>query len=211
MPVIITATEPQHHQRIIDEIQQLQQRGQPVLVGTSSVAESEQISATLAEKNMSHQLLNAKQDAQESQIIAAAGKTASVTVATQMAGRGTDIKLDKKALEQGGLMVLLTMRGEAARVDRQLAGRCARMGNPGSYQEILCIEQLDKRQTDLQKLAGLVKPLMNVSNALGAGFAKLLLRFAQYRGERYHARLRKAVYSQDEQQRDLLAFSGRSE
>ena len=210
-PLQASQSEKLHTEQIVAAVQREHQKARPVLVGTATVAASESLSRKLREQGLPHQLLNAKQDDQESQIIAAAGATGSITIATQMAGRGTDIKLDQSAKEAGGLHVLLTQRAEAQRVDRQLAGRCARQGDPGSYEEILCLQHIDSRYQDLQWLARALKPMLSGRGRLVKMIISGLLRLDQRRTEKYHARSRRAVFTQDEQQRELLAFSGRSE
>ena len=108
-------------------------QGRPVLVGTRSIAASEDLSARLAPPASPIRCLNAKQDEQEAALVASAGDAGQVTIATNMAGRGTDIKLDDAVRAAGGLHVILTELHDASRVDRQLAGRCARMGDLGSW------------------------------------------------------------------------------
>ena len=103
--------------------------GQPVLIGTPTVADSEHLSELLTGAGLTHQVLNARQDKDEAEIVAAAGQRGRLTVATNMAGRGTDIALGPGVAELGGLHVILTERHEAGRIDRQLAGRCARQGD----------------------------------------------------------------------------------
>jgi len=114
--------------------------GRPVLVGTDSVGDSAHLSALLHASSIAHQLLNAVQDADEAQRIARAGQAGMVTVATNIAGRGTDIKLDPAAAANGGLHVIATMRNRSRRIDRQLIGRAARQGDPGSAQNLLALD-----------------------------------------------------------------------
>jgi preprotein translocase subunit SecA len=114
--------------------------GRPVLVGTDSVGDSAHLSALLHASGIAHQLLNAVQDADEAQRIARAGQSGMVTVATNIAGRGTDIKLDSAAAAHGGLHVIATMRNRSRRIDRQLIGRAARHGDPGSAQSLLALD-----------------------------------------------------------------------
>src|SRR5690606_18268698 len=106
-------------------------KGQPILVGTASVEASELLSRMLKRERIPHNVLNAKYHQQEAEIVAAAGQKGAVTVATNMAGRGTDIKLGPGVAELGGLLVIGTERHESRRIDRQLRGRCARQGDPG--------------------------------------------------------------------------------
>ena len=118
---------------VADEIRELRQQGRPVLIGSRSIVISEQLSAHLVAAGVKHTLLNAKNDESEADIISAAGGAGRVTIATNMAGRGTDIKLDPQAKEAGGLHVVVLGIHNSPRIDRQLIGRCARQGDPGSY------------------------------------------------------------------------------
>jgi len=136
----IYKTRREKYNASIDEIVKCHQRGQPVLVGTASVEASELLSRMLKRQNIAHNVLNAKNHAQEAEIIARAGERGSVTIATNMAGRGTDIKLGEGIEELGGLYVLGTERHESRRVDRQLRGRCARQGDKGSSKFLLSLE-----------------------------------------------------------------------
>jgi hypothetical protein len=125
---------------VVDSVARHSRQGRPVLVGTRSIAASEHLSGRLQAAGIAHQVLNAKQDEQEAGCVAHAGEAGQVTIATNMAGRGTDIKLDDAVRAAGGLHVILTELHDASRVDRQLAGRCARMGDPGSWEEILSLD-----------------------------------------------------------------------
>jgi preprotein translocase subunit SecA len=125
---------------VVRRVQDLQAVGRPVLVGTRSVADSEHFGALLQAAAIPHQVLNARQDADEAAIIARAGTWGAVTVATNMAGRGTDIRLGAGVAELGGLHVIATERNDAGRIDRQLFGRAARQGDPGSCEVQLSLE-----------------------------------------------------------------------
>lgn len=122
---------------VVSETAQLQKTGQPVLVGTDSVAESDALSDMLSAAGVTHRVLNARQDKAEADIVAKAGEVGSVTVATNMAGRGTDIPLGPGAAERGGLHVISCQHNTSRRIDRQLIGRCARQGDPGSAETFL--------------------------------------------------------------------------
>ncbi|HYZ71818.1 MAG TPA: SEC-C metal-binding domain-containing protein, partial [Chthoniobacterales bacterium] len=128
----IYKTRREKYNAVIDEIKNCYAKGQPVLVGTASVDASELVSRMLKREKIPHNVLNAKYHRQEAEIVARAGQRGTVTISTNMAGRGTDIKLGEGVPEQGGLHVLATERHESRRVDRQLRGRCARQGDPGS-------------------------------------------------------------------------------
>ena len=119
---------------MIEEIVKLVETGRPVLVGTTSVEISELLSRMLKLRGIRHNVLNAKQHALEAQVVAEAGRSGQVTIATNMAGRGTDIKLTPEVKAAGGLAIIGTERHESRRVDRQLRGRAGRQGDPGSSQ-----------------------------------------------------------------------------
>ena len=125
---------------VIDEIVQLSQSGRPVLVGTTSVDISEKLSRMLKLRNLDHNVLNAKQHQREAEIVAEAGKAGKVTIATNMAGRGTDIKISDEVKAAGGLAIIGTERHDSRRVDRQLRGRAGRQGDPGSSQFFVSLE-----------------------------------------------------------------------
>ena len=114
--------------------------GRPVLIGTRSIDKSEKLSAMLTAAGVPHQVLNARQIATEAKIVSEAGEGGRVTVSTNMAGRGTDIRLGEGVAELGGLHVICTEMHDAARVDRQLIGRCGRQGDPGSYRQFLALD-----------------------------------------------------------------------
>lgn len=133
---------------VIDEVVKLRDAGRPVLVGTTSVEVSELLSRMLRQKQIPHNVLNAKQHAREAQVVAEAGLAGAITIATNMAGRGTDIKLGPGVKEAGGLAILGTERHESRRVDRQLRGRAGRQGDPGSSQFFVSLED------DLMRMFG---------------------------------------------------------
>ncbi len=133
---------------VIEQIEELRKQGRPVLVGTTSVDVSETISRMLKRKNIPHNVLNAKQHQREAEIVAHAGEIGAVTIATNMAGRGTDIKLGAGVVDRGGLFILGTERHESRRIDRQLRGRSGRQGDPGTTKFFLSLED------DLMRLFG---------------------------------------------------------
>lgn len=133
-------TTREKYNAVADEIVQLTEKGRPVLVGTTSVEISELLSRMLKMRNVKHQVLNAKLHAKEADIVAEAGKPSTVTIATNMAGRGTDIKLTPESKQAGGLAIIGTERHESRRVDRQLRGRAGRQGDPGSSQFFVSLE-----------------------------------------------------------------------
>jgi preprotein translocase subunit SecA len=179
-----------------------QARGQPMLIGTRTVAEAARASAALTKAGVAHVVLSAAQDAAEADIIARAGQPGAVTVATNMAGRGTDILLAPGVAKAGGLLVLLSERHDSRRVDRQLMGRCARQGDPGVAVEFLSREDrlLELAGPWLRRLGGL--PLLGRRATLLA-FAR-----AQRRAEAEGLRRRVELVRRDEQLSKLLGFAG---
>jgi len=141
---------------VIDEIVALTERGRPVLVGTTSVDISEKLSRMLQLRNIAHNVLNAKQHQREAEIVAEAGKPGKVTIATNMAGRGTDIKIGKEVKEAGGLAIIGTERHDSRRVDRQLRGRAGRQGDPGSSQFYVSLEDNLMRLFQSERIAKLM-------------------------------------------------------
>lgn len=144
---IIYKTKKVKFAAIVDKIVELSKSGRPVLVGTTSVDDSEMLSRMLGLKKIKHQILNAKYHKKEADIISHAGESGVVTIATNMAGRGTDIKLDKQALEAGGLAIIGTEKHNSRRVDKQLRGRAGRQGDPGSSQFFISFEDDLMRMT----------------------------------------------------------------
>ena len=145
---LVYKTKREKYKAVIDEVEALRGVGRPVLVGTTSVEVSELLSRMLQQKKIPHNVLNAKQHEREAQIVAEAGLPGSITIATNMAGRGTDIKLGPGVKEAGGLAIVGTERHESRRVDRQLRGRAGRQGDPGTSQFFVSLED------DLMRLFG---------------------------------------------------------
>ena len=167
MPVIredlqdaVYKTKKEKYHAVVDEVVKAHEKGQPVLVGTITIDISEEISRLLKKKGIQHKVLNAKFHEMEAEIVAQAGQHGAVTIATNMAGRGTDIKLDDKARKAGGLKIIGTERHESRRIDNQLRGRSGRQGDPGESQFFISLED------DLMRLFGSEK-LMDVFNTLG--------------------------------------------
>lgn len=196
---------------LIARIAQLNRLGRPILIGTCSVAESEQISAQLTKHKLLHQVLNAKQNQHEASIIAQAGQRGTITVATNMAGRGTDIELGLGVKELGGLHVIALARNDARRIDRQLYGRCARQGDPGSAEAFISLQ--DERMAFAYP-AALLKIFIWITGSrqtLPEPLASLVLRWPQKKLENRQVQLREQLMNQDKQQARILAFSGRFE
>jgi preprotein translocase subunit SecA len=153
-------TKKEKFKAVVEEVKEAHEKGQPVLVGTITIETSELISGMLKREGIPHTVLNAKFHEQEAEIVAQAGQHGAVTIATNMAGRGTDIKLDEDAREAGGLKIIGTERHESRRIDNQLRGRAGRQGDPGESQFFISLED------DLMRLFGSER-LMSVFNALG--------------------------------------------
>lgn len=149
-------TKREKYKAVIDEIEKLRNIGRPCLVGTTNVEVSELLSRMLKQKNIPHNVLNAKQHGKEAQVVAEAGLSGAVTIATNMAGRGTDIKLGQGVKEAGGLAILGTERHESRRVDRQLRGRAGRQGDPGSSNFFVSLEDDLMRMFGSERIAGLM-------------------------------------------------------
>ena len=153
---LVYKTKREKYKAVIDDIERLRLAGRPSLVGTTSVEISELLSRMLKQKNIPHNVLNAKQHAREAQVVAEAGFAGAVTIATNMAGRGTDIKLGPGVKEAGGLAIVGTERHESRRVDRQLRGRSGRQGDPGSTQFFVSLEDDLMRMFGSERIASLM-------------------------------------------------------
>jgi preprotein translocase subunit SecA len=136
----VFGTTQQKYEAIVQEVQEMHATGRPVLIGTRSIDKSQQLSQMLTAIGLPHSVLNANEIEKEAEIVRLAGQLGKITVATNMAGRGTDIKLDEGIAELGGLHVICTEFHDAARIDRQLAGRCGRQGDPGSVRQYLALD-----------------------------------------------------------------------
>src|SRR5690625_691246 len=191
--------------------QELHHNGVPVLIGTRSVAASEELSARLHQAGLPHQMLNAKQDADEAAIVAQAGQVGSIMIATNMAGRGTDIPVSDAARALGGLHVILTERHESARIDRQLQGRCARQGDPGHVQAMLSLDDavLDAWRDRWDGV--LMLQILTRDIRRHQWLARWWLARAQQRIEHKLARDRRKMVAADEQLEQSLSFSGQGD
>ena len=156
---LVYKTKREKYNAVIDEIVQLNKNGRPVLVGTTSVEISELLSRMLKMKGLRHNVLNAKLHQREAEIVAEAGKSGTITIATNMAGRGTDIKLTPEVRAAGGLAIIGTERHESRRVDRQLRGRSGRQGDPGSSQFFVSLEDELMRLFGSERIAGIMDKL----------------------------------------------------
>ena len=159
MSDLMYATENGKYKAIVEFIKDVHETGQPILVGTISVESNEKLSRMLEKAKLKHEVLNAKNHAREAEIIAKAGEKGAITIATNMAGRGTDIKLGEGVAELGGLCVLGTERHESRRIDNQLRGRAGRQGDPGYSQFFISFEDDLMRRFGTDKIRGLVKSM----------------------------------------------------
>ena len=158
-PDVILKTQKEKFDAIVEEIKALHAKGQPVLVGTTSIEKSEYISSLLKKQRIPHEVLNAKQHEKEAEIVAMAGQKGRVTIATNMAGRGTDIVLGEGVVELGGLHILGSERHESRRIDNQLRGRAGRQGDPGSSRFYLALDDTLMRIFGSDRIAGIMERL----------------------------------------------------
>ncbi len=198
-------------QLLITRTKVLLEQKRAVLIGTCSVEESEHVSELLDKNKISHRVLNAKQDEQEAEIISQAGQPGAITVATNMAGRGTDIALQASVKASGGLHVIALSRNQSRRIDRQLYGRCARQGDPGSAEAILSLQ--DNALDDFYSSAMLtvMAKLAPANRAIPKLFSRLILWLPQQRNERRQRAIRQQLMKQDKRLKRTLAFSGKFE
>ena len=208
MPDLIYRTRREKMQAIIQAIKELHATGQPVLVGTISIETSELISQLLKREGVPHSVLNAKHHAQEAEIVAQAGQAGKVTIATNMAGRGTDIKLGEGVVELGGLHILGTARHESRRIDNQLRGRSGRQGDPGSSRFYLSLEDDLMRLFGSDRLSGLMQKLgMQEGEPIENNMVSRAIENAQKRVEGHHFEIRKTLLDYDNvmnQQRTVI-------
>ena len=208
LPTRVFGTAAAKLDAIVAEIVEFHKLGRPLLVGTRSIEQSDRLSQRLQEENIDHQVLNARFERQEAEIIAQAGERGRVTVATNMAGRGTDIRLGPGAAEVGGLHVILTEMHDAARIDRQLIGRCARQGDPGTARIFVSLEDELLRNglgaAAAQSLAawGRTLPPTPISGAIGR------FRRAQRKVETLQFRRRKNLLQHEEKRTESARMLG---
>lgn len=200
---VVTANEASKWHVMMEEIKAVHRQGRPILIGTRNVHVSEKIGKMLDESGMNYQILNATRLSEEAMIVARAGERGRITVATNMAGRGTDIKLDSEVSALGGLHVIATEPHETGRVDRQLFGRCGRQGDPGtarlfaSLEDEIIARNLKGSETNF--------PIMVVSRVIPRSW---MVHFAQWISERRAYKQRLAVLRADRWLEESLSFSG---
>ncbi len=207
-PDLIFQTREEKFHAIIQEIKELYEKGQPVLVGTISIETSEMLSRQLKSLGIPHSVLNAKQHAMEAEIVAQAGQAKHVTIATNMAGRGTDIVLGEGVRELGGLHILGTERHESRRIDNQLRGRSGRQGDPGSSRFYLSLEDTLMRLFGSDRIKGLMGKLgLRDGEAIENAMVSRAVENAQKKVEAHHFEIRKTLLDYDNvmnQQREVI-------
>ena len=207
-PDLIYRSRKEKYEAILESIRELHKTGQPVLVGTISIETSEMLSAHLKRMGIPHNVLNAKQHEREAEIVAQAGQKGKVTIATNMAGRGTDIILGEGVRELGGLHILGTERHESRRIDNQLRGRSGRQGDPGSSRFYLSLEDDLMRLFGSDRIAGLMERLgLKDGEAIENRMVTRAVEGAQKRVEAHHFEIRKTLLDYDNvmnQQREVI-------
>ncbi len=194
---------------IISRTRKLFKTGRPVLIGTLSVSTSEYISKLLTDSELPHRVLNARQNKEEADIIAQAGKRGGITVATNMAGRGTDIDISDEINELGGLHVIATEPNESRRIDRQLYGRCGRQGDNGSYELIASMEDELLMGYAKKTIGQLVSKWISPDTKLGRWAGNMYISYAQKSVQKNNYHIRKGLMKVDESFEDAISFSGR--
>ena len=207
-PDLIFQTQKEKFDAIVQAIRELYEKGQPVLVGTISIETSEMLSKRLKAIGIPHSVLNAKQHAKEAEIVAQAGQKGHVTIATNMAGRGTDIMLGEGVKELGGLHILGTERHESRRIDNQLRGRAGRQGDPGSSRFYLSLEDNLRRLFGSDRIKGLMGRLgLKDGEAIENKMVSKAVENAQKKVEAHHFDIRKTLLDYDNvmnQQREVI-------
>ena len=208
MPDVIYKTRKEKYAAIIEEIRELHTKGQPILVGTISIETSELLASMLKKTGLPHNVLNAKHHEQEAAIIAEAGQKGKVTIATNMAGRGTDIVLGEGVRELGGLHILGTERHESRRIDNQLRGRSGRQGDPGSSRFYLSLEDDLMRLFGSERIAGIMETLgLQEGESIEHRMISRAIENAQKRVEGHNFEIRKTLLDFDNvmnQQREVI-------
>ncbi|HLT21111.1 MAG TPA: preprotein translocase subunit SecA [Thermomicrobiales bacterium] len=208
LPDVVYRTEMGKFNAIVEEIQEKVAQGRPVLVGTTSIEKSELLSEMLRRKGIKHSVLNAKHHEREAEIVAQAGQAGAVTIATNMAGRGTDIKLGPGVAEAGGLHIIGTERHESRRIDNQLRGRAGRQGDPGSSQFFLSLEDDLMRRFASDRVASLMERLgINDDTPIEHSLISKSIENAQTKVEGHNFDIRKHVVEYDDvmnRQREVI-------
>ncbi|CAA6801353.1 MAG: Protein export cytoplasm protein SecA ATPase RNA helicase (TC 3.A.5.1.1) [uncultured Sulfurovum sp.] len=204
----ILETKEKKWQVVVEEIANIHQKKQPILIGTRSIEDSENLSLALTKKSIEHQVLNALYHEEEAEIITKAGELNMVTIATNMAGRGTDIKVCEEALTVGGLHVIATERHDSERVDKQLFGRTARKGQPGTVQQIVSLEDellMNNSSTWFRDKVG-----SKIDNGFWRYILLLNYKRLQKKSDKKASKMRKNILKNDFSIKRMLSFSSKS-
>lgn len=208
LPDLIFKTKKAKYKAVVKDVVERHKKGQPVLVGTTSITQSEQLSDMLLKSGVPHNVLNAKHHEKEAEIVANAGQRGMVTIATNMAGRGTDISLGEGVAELGGLHILGTERHESRRIDNQLRGRSGRQGDPGSSQFFLSLEDDLMRIFGADNISGMMDKLgMEEDEPIEHSLITKSIERAQKKVENHNFNIRKYILEYDDvmnQQREVL-------
>lgn len=208
LPDILFRTEEAKFKAIVDEVERLHKEGRPVLIGTNSIEKSERLSAMMKRRGLKHNVLNAKYHEKEAEIIKDAGQRGAITVATNMAGRGVDIKLGEGVAELGGLHVIGAQRHESRRIDDQLRGRAGRQGDPGSSQFFISLEDELIRLFGGERIGAIMARLgMEEGQAITHDLLTRAVRRAQKRVEERNFEIRKRLLQYDQvmaRQREVI-------
>ncbi len=209
MPMRLFLSDEEKWTAVVEEICFENKTGRPVLVGTRSVRASEHLSSLLKQQGLTHRILNAVHHESEANIIAEAGYQGGITVATNMAGRGTDIRLKENVANCGGLHVIATEHHEAGRIDRQLYGRCARQGDPGSTRAFVSLgDELLQQHTGLFSRL-LVRYIRKTNREVPTRLFRWVVQCTQKRAERAALRQRTEVLHTDKWMDEHLGFTGK--
>lgn len=208
LPDLIFKTKKAKYKAVVKDVVERHKKGQPVLVGTTSITQSEELSDMLLKSGVPHNVLNAKHHEKEAEIVANAGQRGMVTIATNMAGRGTDISLGEGVAELGGLHILGTERHESRRIDNQLRGRSGRQGDPGSSQFFLSLEDDLMRIFGADNISGMMDKLgMEEDEPIEHSLITKSIERAQKKVENHNFNIRKYILEYDDvmnQQREVL-------
>ena len=211
LPLRVFAWREQKWDAVIERVRSLASESRPVLIGTDSVVDTDQLSYRLTAHGFKHAVLNARNDREEAEIVARAGRSGHITVTTNMAGRGTDIPLGPGVAERGGLHVICCQHNASSRIDRQLQGRCARQGDPGSVETMLSLED----PLIVQFWPGWLRSVLRRRAAARTGLAWWLTRFVarlpQMREEGRQRSERRLLLQHDRNLERRLSFAGRAE
>jgi preprotein translocase subunit SecA len=211
LPQRVFVTRAEKWAAVVARVEKLSNRGRPVLIGTDSVADSDMLSRLLREKGLQHAVLNARDDSEEAKVVARAGQPGQITVTTNMAGRGTDIPLAPAVVASGGLHVICCQQNASARIDRQLQGRCARQGDPGSVETILSLQdELIARFWPL-RVRRAVAWCVRTGRHAPVWLGRLAAHLPQIAEERRQRLERKTLSEVDDRAERRLSFAGRGE